>query len=77
MRQVARQIGRSASTVSRELRRNAATRGGSLEYRASVAQWHAERRARRPKFAKLATHDDLRRYVQERLSGTVTSPNGS
>ena len=39
VRSIARQIGRSPSTVSRELRRNAATRGGKLEYRASVAQW--------------------------------------
>jgi len=46
-------LGRAASTVSRELRRNAATRSGGLEYRASTAQWHAERSARRPKRAKL------------------------
>jgi len=37
VRDIARQIGRSASTVSRELRRNAATRGGGLEYRATTA----------------------------------------
>src|SRR5215211_7312398 len=34
VREIARQLGRSPSTVSRELRRNAATRGGRLEYRA-------------------------------------------
>ena len=39
VREIARRIGRSPSTVSRELTRNAATRGGKLEYRASVAQW--------------------------------------
>ncbi len=38
VREIARRIGRSSSTVSRELTRNAATRGGKLEYRASVAQ---------------------------------------
>lgn len=70
--EIALRIGRSASTISRELRRNAATRGGKLEYRASVAQWHAERRARRPKIAKLAANDRLRDYVHERLAGTVT-----
>ena len=43
VQEVARQIGRAASTISRELRRNAATRSGGLEYRASTAQWHAER----------------------------------
>jgi transposase len=42
VREVARRLGRAASTVSRELRRNAATRGGGLEYRATTAQWHAE-----------------------------------
>ena len=43
VREIARQLGRAASTISRELRRNgnAATRGGKLEYRASVAQWKA------------------------------------
>src|ERR687888_2703352 len=49
VREIARQLGRSPSTISRELRRNAATRCGRLEYRASTAQWHAERRGRRPK----------------------------
>jgi transposase len=43
VREVARRLGRAASTVSRELRRNAATRGGNLDYVASTAQWHAER----------------------------------
>ncbi|WP_348046460.1 helix-turn-helix domain-containing protein [Polaromonas sp.] len=41
VREIARRIGRSPSTISRELTRNAATRGGKLEYRASVAQWKA------------------------------------
>jgi transposase-like protein len=54
MREVARRLGRAASTISRELRRNAATRSGGLEYRATTAQWHAERAARRPKQGKLA-----------------------
>ena len=48
-REVARRIGRAASTISRELRRNAVTRSGDLAYRATTAQWHAERSARRPK----------------------------
>jgi hypothetical protein len=63
VRAVARRLGRSPSTVSRELRRNAATRGGKLDYRASVAQWKAELVARRPKQAKLFTHQRLRDYV--------------
>jgi IS30 family transposase len=76
VREVARQLGRSPSTISRELRRNAATRGGRLEYRASSAQWHADRRGRRPKPTKLATNLELRRYVQDRLAGAVERPDG-
>ncbi len=43
VREIARRIGRSPATISRELRRNAATRSGKLEYRALVAQWKASR----------------------------------
>lgn len=39
VREIARRLGRAPSTVSRKLRRNAATRGGQLNYRASIAQW--------------------------------------
>jgi IS30 family transposase len=77
VREIARSLGRSPSTISRELRRNAATRSGKLEYRATTAQWHAERRAKRPKTAKLAANDDLRQYVQDRLAGAVERPDGS
>jgi IS30 family transposase len=76
VREIARQLGRSPSTISRELRRNAATRSGSLEYRASTAQWHADRRGRRPKAAKLASNTQLRRFVQDRLSGAVERTDG-
>ena len=54
IREIARRLKRSPSTISRELRRNAATRCGKLQYRATVAQWKAERAAERPKAAKLA-----------------------
>src|SRR6266852_9849145 len=47
VREIARRLGRSASTISRELRRNASTRGHARVYRATAAQWHAERRASR------------------------------
>src|SRR5512144_37423 len=77
VREIAMRIGRSPSTISRELRRNAATRGGGLEYRATTTQWHAERQARRPKTAKLAGNGQLRGYVQDRLAGTVTAPDGT
>ncbi|MBF5093666.1 IS30 family transposase [Azospirillum sp. INR13] len=77
VREIARQLGRAASTISRELRRNAATRSGGLEYRATTAQWHADRSARRSKVAKLVVNPVLRDYVQERLVGTVVAPDGA
>lgn len=77
VRAIARQLDRAPSTISRELLRNAATRCGKLEYRASVAQWKAELVAQRPKTAKLVANERLRDYVQERLSGQVRRPNGT
>jgi hypothetical protein len=76
VREISRRLERSPSTISRELRRNAATRGGTLVYRATVAQWKAERAAERPKASKLAENDQLRTYVQDRLAGTVTDFRG-
>ncbi len=76
VREIAHRLGRSASTISRELRRNASTRSNAVVYRATTAQWHAERRASRPKVAKLAANDALREYVQERLAGAIARPNG-
>jgi IS30 family transposase len=70
-------LGRDPSTISRELRRNAATRGGRLDYRASIAQWKAELMARRPKTAKLVANERLREYVQDRLAGTIRIPDGT
>ena len=77
VREIARAIGRDPGTVSRELRRNAATRGGKLEYRASVAQWKADMAARRPKTAKLVANPQLHTYVEERLSGKIRTPGGT
>jgi IS30 family transposase len=77
VREIARRLGRAASTLSRELRRNAATRGGGLDYRPTTAQWHAERAARRPKPAKLAVNAALRSYVQDRLAGVVAAPGAA
>jgi hypothetical protein len=77
VREIARQVGRSPSTISRELRRDAATRSGGLRYRATTAQWHADQRAKRPKAAKLAVNLELRSYVQDRLSGAVQRPDGT
>jgi IS30 family transposase len=76
VREIARHLGRSPATISRELRRNASTRNQSVGYRASTAQWHADRRAGRPKVAKLAANDRLCEYVQDRLAGTIARPDG-
>src|SRR3954454_19461622 len=62
LRQIGTAIGRSASTVSRELRRN--TKPGSA-YRATSAHALAYERASRPKPAKLHTNTALRAKVEE------------
>ena len=77
VRAIARRLGRAPSTISRELRRNASTRTYDVEYKASTAQWHSERRARRPKVAKLVAAERLRDYVQRRLSGEVRDGGGT
>src|ERR1700727_580350 len=76
VREVASRLGGAPSTISRALRRNAATRSGNLDYRATTAQWHAERAACRPKAAKLATNPALRSYVQDRLAGFILAAGG-
>jgi IS30 family transposase len=77
VRTIAGAVGRSPSTISRELRRNAATRGGRLEYRASIAQWKSELAARRPKTAKLVENQRLHDYVQDKLAGVLRGADGS
>jgi transposase, IS30 family len=61
--QIARSIGRCASTVCREVNSN----GGRQRYRAVAADGAAYRRALRPKPAKLATNAVLRARVEELL----------
>jgi transposase, IS30 family len=63
LRAIARRLGRSPSTISRELRRNADRRG----YRATTAHALAYARASRSKPAKLATNTRLRAIVQDDL----------
>jgi transposase, IS30 family len=65
MREIARRLGRSPSTVSRELLRNACGVGG---YRATTAHALAYERASRPKPAKLATNQRLRQVVEDDLA---------
>jgi transposase, IS30 family len=64
LRQIARELGRPVSTVSREVDRNSSAAGS---YRATAAQYRAEVRARRPKTAKLAGSEELRGWVQGKL----------
>jgi IS30 family transposase len=65
IRAIAASIGRSPSTVSRELRRN---RDGLGRYRATTAHALAYERASRPKPAKLATNLVLRGIVEDDLA---------
>ena len=80
---IAKAIGRSPSTVLRELRRNmpkqqyrtrsrlahqaGRPRTAPWEYRPSLAQRRADRAAGRPKVARLATNEPLRQLVQAKL----------
>ena len=63
MRSIARSLGRSPSTISREIERN----GGDRRYRAARAEKRAWDKAKRPKRCKLAQHACLRRAVERKL----------
>jgi IS30 family transposase len=63
IRSIAAQLGRSPSTISREIRRN----GGLAVYRASEADGAAWTRALRPKCCKLATDRALAKVVTDKL----------
>lgn len=70
VRAIARELGRSPSTISREIRRNGTLhfkRRITPVYKATRAQSVTYDRARRPKPSKLATHPKLRAYVQAQL----------
>ena len=69
--EIARRLGRHRSTVGREVRRNQRDRlcpRTRPRYLASRAQYHAARRARRPKPAKLVVQAELAEQVQRWLS---------
>jgi transposase, IS30 family len=65
VRMIARSMGRSPSTISRELSRGIVRCKSG--YRASMAQAGADERARRPKVSLLAGNDRLREHVQDQL----------
>jgi IS30 family transposase len=64
IRWIAQGLGRSPSTVSREIRRN----GGCSAYRASEADTRAWGQALRPKPCRLARHPELRWRVAQKLA---------
>lgn len=63
MRQIARDLERSPSTISREVRRH----GGLGKYRATAADNRAWRQARRPKACRLACNKQLQAIVSKKL----------
>jgi len=64
IRRIAQGLGRSPSTISREIRRN----GGSQAYRANRADRRAWERTLRPKPCRLALHRELRWRVAQKLA---------
>lgn len=61
--QIANRLGRSPSTISREVRRN----GGRRRYRATRADERAWQQSLRPKACLLAIHKSLQELVAEKL----------
>ena len=64
LRQIGRQLGRAASTISREVQRH----GGRARYRAAIADRRAWSLSRRPKRCRLAMHPRLRTLVAGKLA---------
>jgi IS30 family transposase len=61
-REIARELGRPHSTVSREIQRN--RQAGNGAYRCVVAEFRTRQRARRPKVFKLSRHPKLARSIE-------------
>lgn len=64
LRSIARLLGRSPSTICREINRN----GGTRRYRATIADKAAWRRAKRPKPCALAKNPELKELVRSKLA---------
>ncbi|WP_374199607.1 IS30 family transposase [Glycomyces sp. YM15] len=65
IRDIARELGRDPSTISRELARNAHPDSG--DYRPHAAQRRCDARRARPKTSKIAANSELRTLLQRRL----------
>lgn len=69
VRQIAAELVRSPSTISREIRRNGALwRGKEWTYRPHAAQRRAEERRPRPKTGKIGQNPELRDFIQHHLA---------
>ena len=64
LREISRRIGRSASTVSREIKRH----GGGKRYQPVEAEWRAQQMTLRPQPCKLARHPKLCALVAQQLA---------
>ncbi|SEG94670.1 Transposase and inactivated derivatives, IS30 family, partial [Thermomonospora echinospora] len=70
IRQIARELGRSPSTISREIRRNGMPLRGDHSkwaYRPHAAQARADARRPRPKPGKIGQNPQLRDFIQRHL----------
>ncbi|PZT72872.1 MULTISPECIES: IS30 family transposase [unclassified Streptomyces] len=69
IRQIAAELGRSPSTISREIRRNRRTMPkGGWYYRPHTAQARADARRPRPKTGKIGHNPELRDFIQDHLT---------
>ncbi|MFE7261374.1 IS30 family transposase [Streptomyces sp. NPDC057592] len=66
VRAIAGELGRSPSTISREIRRN--RHPGNGQYRPHAAQARADARRPRPKPGKISQNPELRDFIQDRLN---------
>ncbi|WEB39533.1 IS30 family transposase [Streptomyces yunnanensis] len=66
VRAIAAELGRSPSTISREIRRNRHPDSG--QYRPHAAQARADARRPRPKPGKIGQNPELRDFIQDRLT---------
>ncbi|WP_455709534.1 IS30 family transposase [Microbispora rosea] len=65
IREIARELGRAPSTISREIRRNQHPTNG--QYRPHAGQARADARRPRPKPSKIGQNPELRAYIQDHL----------
>ncbi|MEV1035375.1 IS30 family transposase [Streptomyces sp. ADI95-17] len=69
IRTIAAELGRSPSTISREVRRSRTVLpGGRWYYRPHAAQRRADKRRPRPKVGKIGQNPELRDFIQDHLT---------